>query len=97
MKFFLFKLFLKAASWFAPNKRIFQEHFTSQSSFRECQIRQEEMDACVRPRTETYEWLSSKKQREKYLKSKSLPGPARGTRRDYTDYDEAKKYHDQGF
>jgi hypothetical protein len=96
MKFFLFKLFLKISSWFAPDKKIFQQYIASQSSFIECQKRQKERDRCVRPRTETHEWLTCKKQRELYLKGKPIRGQTRNTRRDYTDYDEAQAYHEKG-
>ena len=52
MKFFLFKLFLKAAIRYAPNEEV--ANFLKQRMI--CAERQKQMDDCVRPRTEfTYE------------------------------------------
>ena len=57
-----------------------------------CKRRQRHMDTYTRPRTETYEYMSCVSQRLQ-LESPELPGPARSTRRDYTDYDIATSYH----
>jgi hypothetical protein len=57
-----------------------------------CERRRRHMDKFTRPRTETYEYMSCVSQRLQ-LESPELPGPARSTRRDYTDYDIATSYH----
>tara|TARA_Y100001963_G_scaffold156179_1_gene249117 strand:- start:2433 stop:2708 length:276 start_codon:yes stop_codon:yes gene_type:complete len=89
VKFFLFKFFLKLAVKLAPSKEV--ANSLSQRLF--CLERQMELDKCVRPRTETYEWLTTKDQRELYLEGKLIRGNTRDTRRHYTDYDEAQEYH----
>ena len=88
--------------WVAPNKsrvnKIFElylERVKSEEDYIECQKRQAEMDACVQPRTETYEFLTTKRQRELYAKLM----PPRISDKDqprshYSDYEEAKKYHE---
>ena len=102
IRLFLFKMLFRLTWWVAPNKsrvnKIFElylECVKSEEDYIECQKRQAEMDACVQPRTETYEFLTTKRQRELYAKLM----PPRISDKDqprshYSDYEEAKKYHE---
>ena len=102
IRLFLFKILFKLTWWVAPNKsrvnKIFElylECVKSEEDYVECQKRQAEMDACVQPRTETYEFLTAKSQRELY--SKLMPpriSDKDQPRSHYSDYEEAKKYHE---
>ena len=67
IRLFLFKILFKLTWWVAPNKsrvnKIFElylEYVKSEEDYIKCQKRQAEMDACVQPRTETYEFLPPK-------------------------------------
>ena len=102
IRLFLFKILFKLTWWVAPNKprvnkifKLYLEYVKSEEDYIECRKRQAEMDACVQPRTETYEFLTTKKQRELY--SKLMPpriSDKDQPRSHYSDYDEAKKYHE---
>ena len=101
MRVFLFKILFKLTWWVAPNKNrvdkifeIYLEYIEAEENYIKCQEMQKEKDACIRPRTETFEWLSNTEQREFYYKGKPIRGKTYTTRRDYTDYDEAQAYHD---
>ena len=53
------------------------------------------MDACVQPRTETYEFLTTKKQRDLY--GRLMPpriSDQDQPRSHYSDYEDAKRYHE---
>ena len=74
---------------------MYLDYVKQQEDYVKCQQRQAEMDACVQPRTETYEFLTTKRQRELYAKLM----PPRISDKDqprshYSDYEEAKKYHE---
>jgi len=102
MRLFLFKLLFRLTWWIAPDRRrvnkifeIYEEYIETEERYIKCRERQDEKDACVRPRTETYEHLSCKKQRDIY--TKHMPPRFRETeqsRSHYSDYEEAKAYHD---
>ena len=65
------------------------EEIEKEEKFQECQRRQAEMDACIQPRTPTYEYLTVKQQREQY--AAIMPPRIREShqiRALYTDYDE---------
>jgi len=101
MRVFLFKLLFRLTWWIAPDKprvnKIFElylEYVKAEEDYIECQERQAQLDACVRPRTETYEWLTCRKQREQYLKGKRIRGKFYSTKMYHTDFLEAKQYHD---
>jgi hypothetical protein len=86
MRFFLFKIFFRLTWWVAPCKdrvdqmfRIYSELLKMEEQKNICEERQREMDACIRPRTETYEQHTISD---------------RANRRHYTDYDEATDYHE---
>ena len=51
MKFFLFKFFLKIASFFSVDKQWMDKQAHAEKQLRICRERQKEMDCCVRPRT----------------------------------------------
>ena len=95
MRLFLFKLFFKFTWWLAPDKprvnKIFElylEYVKAEEDFKKCQERQAQMDACVQPRTETYEHLTCGKQREKYESAMPHRIAENAKRGRYTDYDE---------
>ena len=102
MRLFLFKILFRLTWWIAPDKprvnklfELYLEHTKAEEDYAACQKRQAEMDACVQPRTETYEHLTTKSQRELYgklmpprISDKDQP------RSHYSDYEEAKKYHE---
>lgn len=89
MKFFLFKFFLKLAGKFSPSKEI-ASYLISKVN---CLVKQGDMDDCIRPRTETYEHLTCKKQRDLFTKSMP-PRIMDRTRGNYSDYEERKSYYD---
>jgi len=100
MRVFLFKILFRFTWWIAPDKLrvnklfdLYLELVEAEEQLTICEQRQKERDACIRPRTETYEWLTTKKQREHYTKGKPIRGHTRGSQRRYTDYDEAQAYH----
>ncbi len=101
MRLFLFKILFRLTWWVAPNRRrvnkifeIYTEHIEAEEKYADCQDRQRFLDKHVRPRTETYEHLTCKKQRDFYMRhmpprfqDKNQP------RNHYSDYEEAKAYH----
>jgi len=95
MRLFLFKLFFKFTWWLAPDKprvnKIFElylEYVKAEEDFKKCQERQVELDACVQPRTETYEHLTCEKQRKIYESAMPHRIAEKAKRERYTDYDE---------
>ena len=101
MRAFLFKILFRFTWWIAPNKdkvnRVFSlylEEIEKEKKALECVARQKYLDDHLRPRTDTNEWLTCRKQRAFYCKGKPVRGKTYTTRRDYTDYDEAQAYHD---
>lgn len=102
MRLFIFKLLFRLTWWVAPNRRrvnkifeIYEEYIKAEEDYIKCQERQAQMDSCVQPRTETYEHLTCKKQRATFTKNM----PPRISDKDqprshYSDYEEAKKYHE---
>ena len=101
MRLFLLKLLFKLTWWIAPDQPrvnklfgLYLGYVKAEEDYIACQKRQAEMDACVQPRTETYEFLTTKSQRELYgklmpprISDKDQP------RSHYSDYEEAKAYH----
>jgi len=51
MKFFLFKFFLKITSYFSVDEKWLSKQIHIEKQLKNCRERQEEMDACVRPRS----------------------------------------------
>ena len=101
MRFFLFKILFKLTWWVAPNKlrinkvfNLYLEYIKAEEAFAECQRRQAEMDACTQPRTETYEHLTCKRQREIFKDSMPPRVTDSSPRAHYSDYDEAVAYHE---
>ncbi len=104
MRLFFFKLFFRFTWWIAPNtprvNRIFDiylEEVKREEDFVKCQKRQTEMNATIQPRTDTYEHLTCKKQRDIF--TKNMPpriSDKNQPRSHYSDYEEAKRYH-EGF
>lgn len=101
MRIFLFKMLFRLTWWVAPNKprvnKIFDlylEYIEIEEEYEKCQKRQAEMDACTQPRTETYEHLTCEKQRKIYMKSMPYRVMDRQRRNHYSDYEEAKRYHE---
>ena len=98
----MFKLLFRLTWWVAPNKprvnkifEIYLEYVEVEEKYIECQERQAFLDKHFRPRTETYEHLTCKWQRDLY--TKYMPPRFRETeqpRSHYSDYEEAKKYHE---
>ena len=84
MKFFLFKFFLKLARKFAPSEEV--SDFLNQRLI--CLLRQKDMDNYIRPRTETYEHLTRKVQRDVFTKLMPPRTVDSSPRRLYSDYDE---------
>ena len=84
MKFFLFKFFLKLARKFAPSEEV--SDFLNQRLG--CLLRQKDMDNYIRPRTETYEHLTHKVQRDVFTKLMPPRTVDSSSRRLYSDYDE---------
>ena len=86
MRLFLFKIFFRLTWWLAPDRArvsqmcdIYLKLLEMERQKHICDERQREMDACIRPRTETYEQHTISD---------------RANRRHYTDYDEATDYHE---
>ncbi len=74
---------------------MYLEYIKAEEDYIACQKRQAEMDACIQPRTETYEHLTTKKQRDLYRAS--MPPRSSDSsqpRSHYSDYEEAKAYHE---
>ena len=102
VRLLLFKILFRLTWWVAPNRprvnkifEIYEEYIKAEEDYAACQKRQAEMDACVQPRTETYEHLTCKEQRAVFTKNM----PPRISDKDqprshYSDYEEAKRYHE---
>tara|TARA_B100000287_G_scaffold400574_1_gene419909 strand:+ start:1476 stop:1790 length:315 start_codon:yes stop_codon:yes gene_type:complete len=103
MRTFLFKLLFKLTWWVAPNtprvNRVFDlylEETKREEDLLKCQKRQAEMDSCTQPRTPTYEHLTTKKQRDLYRAVMPPRSSDSGQPRShYSDYQEAKAYHEE--
>ena len=93
--------FFRITWWIAPCRervdqlfRMYTELLKMEKEKKKCEARQAHMDACVQPRTPTYEHLSCKKQRDLY--EERMPprvADVNQPRRHYSDYDERQKYH----
>ena len=101
MRLFLFKILFRLTWWIAPNKprvnKIFDlylEYIEAEETFARCRRMQAEKDACIRPRTETYEHLTCEKQREAFRASMPPRIEDHASRIHYSDYDEAQAYHE---
>jgi hypothetical protein len=102
MRTFLFKILFRLTWWVAPKTKRVQRFFSLYVEFidledakLDCQHRQDYLNKHTRPRTETYEHLTCKKQRDVY--TKLMPPRFKETeqpRSHYSDYDEAKAYHE---
>ena len=86
MRMLLFKFFFRITWWIAPCRnrvdqlfRIYGHLLEMEEQKRAIDERQIELDSCVRPRTKTNEQHTISD---------------RGNRRHYSDYDEAKAYHE---
>jgi hypothetical protein len=102
MRIFLFKLLFKLTWWLAPDTRrvnmlfeMYMEMVEREEEMERCKERQDYLDRHTQPRTETYEHLTCKNQRNIYTKNM----PPRISDQDqprshYSDYEEAKAYHD---
>lgn len=102
MRLFLFKILFRLTWWIAPDSdrvnkifSLYQQYVKSEEAKKECAERQAYMDKHVRPRTETYEYLTCARQRREYeplmpprFQEKEQP------RSHYSDYEEAKAYHE---
>ena len=93
MKGFLFNLSFKVMRFFAEDKAEIDSAVTYYKNKLACKTRQKRLDLCVKPRTETYEWLTCKSQRELYLKGKSIRGASFTRSMRHTDHLEAVDYH----
>ena len=74
---------------------ILEGKIIAEEKYIECQERQAFLDKHIRPRTETYEHLTCKKQRDFY--TKYMPPRIQDSnqpRSHYSDYEEAKAYHE---
>ena len=101
MRNFLFRVLFKLTWWVAPNKprvnRIFSlylEYIEAEENYVKCQKRQAYLDKSIRPRTPPYEHLTCRKQREQYKSLMPWRAVDKGDRSHYSDYDEAKAYHE---
>tara|TARA_Y100001973_G_C5198716_1_gene336109 strand:+ start:1794 stop:2111 length:318 start_codon:yes stop_codon:yes gene_type:complete len=102
MRLLLFKILFRLTWWAAPNKQkvdqmceIYLQIVEDERQKKICEFRQKEMDACVQPRTETYEHLTCKSQRDIF--TKNMPpriSDQDQPRNHYSDYEEAKAYHE---
>ena len=102
MRLFLFKILFRLTWWIAPNRprvnkifQIYEEYIEAEEKYIECQERQAFLDKHIRPRTETYEHLTCKKQRDFY--TKYMPPRIQDSnqpRSHYSDYEEAKAHHE---
>lgn len=102
MRLFLFKLLFRLTWWIAPDRprvnkvfEIYEEYVEAEEKFMTCHERQAHLDKHVRPRTETYEHLTCKKQRDFY--TKHMPPRIQDSNQalnHYSDYEEAKAYHE---
>lgn len=101
VRIFLFKILFRITWWIAPDRprvnKIFDmylEYIKEEEERERCRKRQEYLDKHVRPRTETYEHLSCAKQRKYYEPSMPYRIIDNQPRYHYSDYEEAKKYHE---
>ena len=51
MRFLLFKFFLRITSYFSVDEKWLSKQIHIEKQLKNCRERQEEMDACVRPRS----------------------------------------------
>ena len=51
MRFLLFKFFLKITSYFSVDEKWLSKQIHIEKQLKNCRERQDEMDACVRPRS----------------------------------------------
>ncbi len=101
VRLFLFKILFRLTWWVSPNRprvnkifEIYEQYIKAEEDHAKCQERQIFLDKHIRPRTETYEHLSCKKQRDFY--TRYMPPRFKETeqpRSHYSDYEEAKAYH----
>jgi hypothetical protein len=102
MRLFLFKILFRLTWWIAPNRprvnKIFDlylDYIKEEEDREECRKRQVYLDKHVRPRTETYEHLTCGKQRAQYEPFMPPKYQDRDQPRShYSDYEEAKAYHE---
>jgi len=93
---FLFKISWKLLRLFAQDKEQIDSFVSLYHQKVVCKRRQDVLNFNVRPRTETYEWLSCGKQRDIYLKGKRIRGSSFSDKMRHTDHIEAVKYHGSG-
>ena len=93
MKKFFFNLGFKVMRFFAEDRTEIDSAVTYYKNKLACKIRQKHLDSSVRPRTETYECLTEKHQREIYLTGKRIRGASYSNGMRYTDHLEAIEYH----
>jgi len=93
VKGFLFNLSFKVMRFFAEDKAQIDSAVTYYKNKIACKIRQTHLNLSVRPRTETYEWLTEKSQREIYLVGKRIRGASYSKGMRHTDHLEAIEYH----
>ena len=102
MRLFLFKILFRLTWWIAPDRDrvnkiflLYQQYVESEEAKKECAKRQAFMDKYVRPRTETYEYLTCATQRRQYeplMPERFVDSDQ--PRSHYSDYEEAKAYHE---
>ena len=93
MKKFFFNLGFKIMHFFAEDRTEIDSAVTYYKNKLACKTRQRQLDLSVRPRTETYEWLTEKRQREIYLTGKRIRGASYSNGMRHTDHLEAIEYH----
>jgi hypothetical protein len=102
MRLFLFKILFRLTWWIAPDSdrvnkifSLYQQYTEFEEAKKECAKRQAYMDKHVRPRTETYEYLTCATQRRQYeplMPERFIDSDQ--PRSHYSDYEEAKAYHE---
>jgi hypothetical protein len=102
MRLFLFKILFRLTWWIAPDSdrvnkifSLYQQYAEFEEAKKECAKRQAYMDKHVRPRTETYEYLTCATQRRQYeplMPERFIDSDQ--PRSHYSDYEEAKAYHE---
>ena len=93
MKKFFFKISCKLLRLFSEDKEEIDSAIKYYHNKVFCKNRQKQLDINVRPRTETYEWLTCISQRELYLKGKLIRGASFTRSMRHTDHLEAVDYH----
>ena len=93
MKNLFFKISCKLLRLFSKDKEEVDSALQYYHKKVSCKNRQKQLDASVRPRTETHEWLTDKKQREIYLQGKIIRGANYTNSMRHTDHMEAVDYH----